>query len=409
MNSALRVMARLDELAACSDEPGALTRLYLTPAHAAAAAKVRAWMEEAGLAVRLDPAASLVGRVEGRRPGLPALVLGSHIDTVRDAGRYDGTLGVVTAMEAVQALREEAPALPFALEVVAFGDEEGVRFPVTLTGSRALAGTLPPGHTDARDVDGVSLAQALARFGCDPSALPSCARRPDEVLAYLEVHIEQGPVLQARDLPLGIVTAIAGAVRCRIEVAGSAGHAGTLPMTMRRDALAAAAEMVLAIERLGSAGQDTVATVGSLVVRPDAVNTVPGHVAFSLDARSPDDAALERLAAAIEATCREIAGARGVGLSWTRTHAAPAARCAPALQGMLAKALERLGLPPFSLPSGAGHDAMVLGGLAPMAMLFVRCKDGLSHHPAESIRPGDAGRAVEALIQFILLMRDHHG
>lgn len=399
------VMARLDALARFSADADGLTRLYLTPAHAQAARQVAAWMEEAGMETRLDAAATVVGRYEAATPGAPTLLLGSHIDTVRNAGRYDGNLGVVTAIAAVKALHDAGERLPFAVEVLAFGDEEGVRFPVTLTGSRALAGLVRPEALEARDRDGISLATALTGFGCDPDGIARLARDPASVLGYLEVHIEQGPVLDEADLPVGIVTAIAGASRLVVTVEGRAGHAGTVPMSLRHDALAAAAEMVLAIEAEATATPDLVATVGQIEVPRGAVNVIPALTRFSLDLRSPSDAvrhaALARLCTAFDA----IAARRGVAVSAHARYDEPAASCAPGLRDAIAAGIARLGLPPRHLPSGAGHDGLALAGLCPIGMIFVRCAGGLSHSPAESVTEADVDLATRLLVDVLRHLR----
>ncbi|TNC07801.1 allantoate amidohydrolase [Methylobacterium terricola] len=399
------VMARLDALARASAEPDALTRLYLTPAHDAAGRQVTGWMEEAGMAVRRDAAATVIGRYEAAFPGAPTLLLGSHIDTVRDAGRYDGNLGVVVAIAAVGALHRAGERLPFAIEVLAFGDEEGVRFPVTLTGSRALAGLIRPDFLEARDADGVSLAQALTAFGGDPAGLAGLARDPAETLGYLEVHIEQGPVLEDADLPVGIVTAIAGASRLVVTVEGRAGHAGTVPMRLRRDALAAAAEMVLAVEAEADATPDLVATVGQIEVPRGAVNVIPALTRFSLDLRSPSDAVRHAALARLRATWDDIAARRGVTVSAQGSYDEPAAACAPGLMDALDAGIVRLGLAPLRLPSGAGHDGLALAGLCPIAMLFVRCAGGLSHSPAESVTEADVDVATRLLVDVLRHLR----
>jgi allantoate deiminase len=399
------LLARLDDLARFTDEPGALTRLYLSPAHKAATRQVAAWMEEAGMAAAVDPVGNVAGRYEGERPGLPAVLLGSHIDTVRNAGRYDGNLGVLAAIQAVAELHAKGERLPFAVEVLAFGDEEGVRFPTALAGSRAVAGTFDPAMLDARDADGVTVREALQAFGCDPAAIPGIARRRGQALAYVEVHIEQGPVLEAEDLPVGIVTAINGASRFKVEVAGEAGHAGTVPMGLRRDALAAAAEMVLAVERRALAVPELVGTVGRLEVAPGAVNVIPAAARFTIDLRAPDDAVRTEAAADLERTFRDIAARRGVTLRLERTYDEPARVCDPALVEGISAAVERAGVRPRRLPSGAGHDGLAVAALCPIGMLFVRCKGGISHNPAESITAEDAGTAVAVLVDLLRRFR----
>ncbi|MFE1597321.1 allantoate amidohydrolase [Methylobacterium sp. ID0610] len=401
-----RVMALIDDLARHTDEPGRLTRLYLSPAHRAAAEAVAGWMRAAGFQVAIDAAGSVIGRREGRQPGLPALMIGSHIDSVVDAGRYDGPLGVIGGLVAAEAIAARGASLPFALELVAFGDEENVRFPTSLSTSKALAGRYQPEWLDGRDADGVSLREALTRFGGDPDGIAALRRDPAGILGFLEVHIEQGPALQALDQPVGVVSAIAGITRARCTVTGEANHAGTVPMGMRRDALAAAAEMVLAVERLGAAAPAAVATVGALAVTPGAVNVIAGRVDFTLDLRAPDDAVRARLVAEVDDACRAIAARRGVGFTAETFMDNTAVVLDPGLQAALEAAARRHGYAPPRLPSGATHDAAALAAIAPAAMLFVRCKDGISHNPAESITVQDADAATRVLVDTILSLAE---
>jgi acetylornithine deacetylase/succinyl-diaminopimelate desuccinylase-like protein len=365
------LMNRLAELATISDTPGALTRLFLSPAHQRAITLISAWMQDAGLETHVDAIGNLVGRTPNAA-GKPTLLLGSHIDTVRDAGAYDGNFGVLAAIAAVKSL---PPGLPYAIEIIAFGDEEGSRFPKTLSGSRA--------------------------FGCNPEAIEQIARDPAEILAYLELHIEQGPVLEGANLPVGIVTAINGASRLSVTLTGTAGHAGTIPMSMRRDALAAAAEQILFIQRHATAIPNLVATVGAIAIHPGAPNSVPGRATYSIDIRAPEDAVRAQTVAAITGRLREIAASRDIEITLTQTHDAPATQCAPWLQAQLAGAVAAQNLPIFHLPSGAGHDAMAIAALCPVAMLFVRCKGGISHTPEESITAEDADIAVAVLLEFL--------
>ena len=396
------LLRRLDELADCTAEHGIVTRLYLTPEHRAAALMVARWMRLAGMETTLDAAGNVVGRYEAAKPGAPSLLIGSHIDTVRNAGKYDGPFGVVAAIQAVAELYARGKRLDFAIEVLAFGDEEGVRFPTTLIGSRAIAGTLDPAVLDSVDRTGVSVRAALAMFGGRPDAILSLGRRPKDVLAYIELHIEQGPVLEEQDLPVGIVTAINGASRLTVELGGMAGHAGTVPMRMRRDAGAAMAEMVLAVERLALTHEDIVATVGRIEIMPGAVNVIPGGARFSIDLRSSDDtlraSALSRLGDDFAA----LATRRGVTLDLRTDYVVKAARCAPAMIAALEKSVARCGVRPYLLPSGAGHDGLAIIDLCPIAMLFLRCEGGISHNPAESIRADDADLAVRVLLDFLL-------
>jgi allantoate deiminase len=392
---------RLAELAALSDEPGRLTRLYLSPAHRRAIDLVSYWMRDAGMSVRLDPLASVVGRYEGRDGAAKTLLLGSHIDSVRNAGRFDGPLGVVTAIEVVKAAFRAGKHYPFAIEVIAFGDEEGVRFATTLGGSRALAGTFDEKALDELDESTISRREALTAFGCDPSRAAGETRSPDRTLGYVEVHIEQGPVLEKEDLPLGVVTTIDGVTRAIVDVEGIAGHAGTVPMPMRRDALTAAAEMLLSIEERARRQPNLVATVGKLEVPRSAPNTIPGRVRFTLDIRSPIDA--ERLKAVedIKATIAAVAARRGVIQRLTLGHQAPAAHCDEKLSDLLAAAAESCGMAAPRMPSGAGHDAMAFDKIIPFAMLFVRCRGGVSHNPDEFASPADIDSATRVLSAFL--------
>jgi allantoate deiminase len=396
---AARILERIETLARITEQADGLTRVYLSPQHAEANRRVGSWMREAGLAVHVDAAGNLVGRREGDRPGLPCLMLGSHLDSVRNAGRYDGMLGVLTAIECVEALGDRP--LPFAIEVVGFGDEEGVRFQATMLGSRAIAGTFDPTLLDLQDAAGVSLRAALAAFGLDPAAIGSAARRREDVLAYVEYHIEQGPVLEAEGLPVGVVTAINGQQRFRIQIDGMAGHSGTVPMRLRQDALAAAAECVLAAERIATGVPDAVATVGQLAPSPGATNVIPGRAVFSLDVRSPRDADRAAVAAAILAECRAIAARRRVTIDIVQTHELASCGCAGWLQAQLSAAIAADGHRVVALPSGAGHDAMAMVALTDVAMLFLRCRDGISHHPAESITAEDAATGARVLQAFI--------
>jgi len=395
------IAARLDELAAVSDEPGCLTRLYLGPAHRKAVDLVSAWMREAGMTVRLDAAGSVIGRYEARDGAARTLLLGSHIDTVRNAGRFDGNLGVVTAIEVVRAALETGKRYPFAVEVVAFGDEEGVRFASTLGGARALAGTFDVKALDEVDGAGITRRQALIAFGCDPARLPAEARASGQIAGYAEVHIEQGPVLEKEGLPLGVVTAIDGVTRGTVEIEGVTGHAGTVPMSMRNDALAAAAEMLVAIEGRARSRPNLVATVGKIDVADAATNTIPGKVRFTLDLRSPFDqeraSALSDIRDVVAATAKR----RGVTARFLIGHEASAAYCDRRLSDRLAAAVEACGVEARRLPSGAGHDAMAFDRVIPFAMLFVRCRNGVSHSPAEYAAPGDIDIAARALAIFL--------
>jgi allantoate deiminase len=401
MLSSERILQRCEMLARHSELPGGLTRVFLSPEARAAGELVLGWMREAGMQARLDAIGNAVGRYEGGRPGLPCLMLGSHLDTVRDAGRYDGMLGVVTAIECVHALHSEKTKLPFAIEVVGFGDEEGVRFGTTLLGSRAIAGTLDPKILETQDAQGTSIAAALRDFGLDPDRVSGVARKKGEVLAYAELHIEQGPVLEAEELPIGVVTAINGFSRLRATLRGEAGHAGTVPMSLRRDALAAAAECVLALERIAREHAELVGTVGRIEAKPGAINVIPGEVHFTVDVRAPQDALRNQAVAAVKVEIGRIARERKLVHAIESLQELGSSTCAPWLMRQLERAVEAQGLRVRRLPSGAGHDGMAIKAIADIAMLFVRCRGGISHNPAESITEEDAAIGARVFFAFI--------
>ena len=399
--SAQRIWEHCEALARCSEQADGLTRVFLSAEQRAASDLVLGWMRDAGMSAALDAIGNVIGRFEGATPGLPALVLGSHLDTVRDAGKYDGMLGVVAAIECVRTLYRLGKRLPFAIEIAGFADEEGVRFGATLLGSRALAGTFDPTLLDRTDGDGMTMRDALTRFGLDPATITRAARRRDEVLAYAELHIEQGPVLEAEGLPVGVVTAINGANRFRIEVGGMAGHAGTVPMNLRQDALAAAAECVLAVERRCGAVPELVGTVGSIEVAPGATNVIPGRAVFTIDIRSPRDADRLDAVADVGAAIRAICDRRKVSVTLTQTHEGRTAAGAGWIREQIGKAIADDGVPVRAMPSGAGHDGMAMIDIADIGMLFVRCKGGISHNPAEAITIEDVETAARIFLRFI--------
>jgi allantoate deiminase len=391
-------MERAELLARCSDEPGRITRLYGTPAHASASGTLAGWMRAAGLTVERDAIGNLIGRVEGERPDAPALMLGSHFDSVRDAGRFDGTLGVLVAIAVVERMSAAGRRPRVPLEVVAFADEEGTRFGTAYLGSRVLAGRFDEADLQRVDAEGVSLRHAISEYGGDPARLDAAVRAPG---AYVEVHIEQGPVLDESALALGVVTAIAGQTRAALRFSGAPGHAGTVPIELRHDALCAAAEMVLAAEALARATPSLVATVGRLTVEPGAPNVIPGSAELSLDVRHPDDAERALAVDGLRERAGQAAEARGVELEWEELLDQPAVRCDDALSERLVQAVGAAGARPARLPSGAGHDAAVMAAVAPVAMLFVRCAGGVSHHPDESVAEADVALAVDALAAFV--------
>ena len=378
-------LQRADELAGFTEEPGRITRPLASPSLAAAMARLREWMEGAGMETRSDALGNLAGRRGG--PG-PALMMGSHLDSVADAGRYDGILGVLVGLAVVEALDDDVP-----IELVAFADEEGLRFQSTFLGSRAFVGRLEPDELNLEDPDGVTLGDAIEGPLGDP--LYEGAR------AYFEVHIEQGPVLEAAGLPLGVVTAIAGQTRFNLAFDGHAGHAGTTPMDLRRDALAAAAEFVLAAERLANDTPGLVATVGEIGIPHGACNVIPGRVEATLDIRHQDDGVRERAIAILQDEVQAICERRAITASWSVIAAHGATPCTPELVARLAEAVAATGVEVRELPSGAGHDAVTMAGVTDIAMLFVRNAGGISHHPDESVEEADVALAIEAATRFV--------
>jgi hydantoinase/carbamoylase family amidase len=397
VGTAAEVLARADELGAISEEPERLVRRFATAASARAADRVAGWMEDAGLAVRRDAVGNLIGRTQGDGP---PVVLGSHLDTVPDAGRYDGALGVLVALAAVERLGAGGTRSPMPLEVVAFADEEGTRFGSSYLGSAAYTGGFDPEWLDLVDDDGITLAEAILAAGGDPEA---AVGSPTPALAgYLEVHIEQGPVLERDDLPVGAVSAVAGQTRVRVVIRGEAGHGGTLPMADRHDALAAAAEVVLAVERVGRATDGLVATVGALSLSPNVGNVVPGEARLLLDVRHAEDAVRARAADAIRAEVGQIASARSVDASWALRYDTPAVELPRDLRRRLERAIGDAGHPVRTLVSGAGHDAAMLARVCPAALLFVRCAGGISHDPRESVAEADVAVALDVVERFLL-------
>jgi allantoate deiminase len=404
------IVCRIGELAAISETSEHLTRIFLTPQHRAAADLLLAWMRDAGMAAHLDAIGNVCGRYEGDRPGLACLMLGSHYDTVRDAGKWDGPLGVITAIACIADLNRRGKRLPFAVEVVGFADEEGVRFASTLLGSRAVAGTFDESVLDGRDRAGISMREALQTFGLDPAGIGAAARARGEVLAYVELHIEQGPVLEQKNLPVGVVTAIAGATRMAAKLTGTAGHAGTVPMAMRRDALAGAAECIAAIEEFCKADEGgLVGTVGTISAMPGATNVIPGQVSFSIDMRAPTDLHRKRAATDVVSRIEAIAKRRGLTLQLDVTHENRTAPCAPWLRAQIAEAVKAEGHDVFELPSGAGHDGMAMIDIADVGMIFVRCRGGISHHPDEHVELADADVGARVLLRVIEDFRPRDG
>jgi N-carbamoyl-L-amino-acid hydrolase len=399
------IMAMIERLAEYSEQPGQLTCSYLSNAHAQTAERIYEWMLAAGLEVGIDAVGNVVGRWRCGRADGKTLMTGSHYDTVIDAGRFDGRLGIVLPLAVVTRLRQGGHELPFDLEIVAFADEEGVRFRSTFLGSSAVAGTFDAALLDMKDASGITLREAIETAGLDSSRVTRLGRDPRQLAGFVEVHIEQGPVLLDENRALGVVTAIAGSVRYSVSIAGQAGHAGTVPMPLRRDAAAAAAEMVLAVEKRCSARAGLVGTVGRLNVPNGAINVIPGRCELTIDLRAGDNAVRDAALEDVLAEIRRIGTRRNVAIEVRKLMEAGAAPCAAAMQQRWAQSIARVtGDPsPRHLPSGAGHDAMKLAEITDIGMLFVRCgHGGVSHHPDETMAAADAELAARAFEDFLL-------
>jgi allantoate deiminase len=401
---AAAAMERCELLATCSEEPDQLTRPFASDAMRRAHEHVGGWMTDAGMRVRRDNIGNLRGRYEAEAPGGPTLLLGSHLDSVRGAGKYDGPLGIVVAIAAVKRLHDSKTRLPFGIEVIGFADEEGLRFGSTNLGSRAVVGAFEPDDLGRTDSNGVRMDEAIRAFGGDPSRIDDDRWREGDLLGYCEVHIEQGPVLEARGLPVGVVSTIAGQNRYAVTFKGQAGHAGTVPMNQRRDALVAASELVLAAEAEARSRDGLMATVGRLEVHPGAANVIPGEVELSLDVRHADDVMRVDASRRILGWAQDIATKRNVAVAAHLLSENAALPCSPRLVSLLSRAVEDAGQPLIRLPSGAGHDGVTMAALTDIGMLFVRCKGGVSHHPAEAVTARDVGVAIDVLGRFVELV-----
>jgi allantoate deiminase len=395
-----RAEQMINTLGSVSAEPNRLIRTFLSPAHRGAANLVSKWMTDAGLSVSEDALGTVRGSLAGSGP--KCLLIGSHIDTVVEAGMFDGPFGVIAGILAAEHFARICRPLPFGIDVLAFGDEEGVRYSATLASSSASAGHFDFSTLELVDADGVSLAEAITRYGKNPADIPAAAYAPGSAAAYVEVHIEQGPVLEYRKQPLGVVNSIAGQTYLNVELLGEAGHAGTVPMLLRRDALAGAAETILTAERMARDTKgDVVATVGHMHIPAAASNVIAGNVALTVDIRAGADAARINFVEKFKKEVREMADKRHLGLSITTTRNVPTTPCDQAIQDGFATAIKSVGGEPLKLSSGAGHDGTAMAKLCPIGMLFVRCRGGISHNPAEYASPDDMGLAVAALIHVI--------
>jgi allantoate deiminase len=402
-----RLWSHLSELAQIGrSENGGVTRLSFTQEERAAKDLVASYMREAGLEVREDAAGSLIGRREGRVKEAPAVLTGSHLDSVRNGGDFDGPLGVLGAVEALQTMKERGVETERPVEAVAFTDEEGARFSSGMIGSRATTGRLTPEDLAKEDNNGVSIAEAMRAFGLDLDRIGDVARAPGSVHAYVELHIEQGAILESQNLPVGVVTGIAGPVWLRLILTGEAAHAGTTPMNLRRDALAAAAEVIGRIEREAARTGTSVGTVGQLDLSPGGINIVPGRCSFSLDLRDIDEGVRNNVEARTMHETALICEKRGVELDTEILQRLPPAPCSTLVRDAAREACGELGFEPFELASGAGHDGMHLTELCPIGMIFVRSREGISHNPAEYSSKEDCAAGAEVLYRTLLKLSD---
>lgn len=397
-----RILTLADRLARFSESANGLTCTFMSPAHRAAATELCKWMTAAGMTAHIDVVGNVVGRYSSVRADAGTLIVGSHYDTVRNAGKYDGRLGILAGIVAVEELRRRNVALPFHLDVVGFSEEEGVRFSAPYLGSAAMAGRFDPDILKRRDATGQSLADVLLERGGTGKAIATLACR-DKLVGYVEVHIEQGPVLLHENLPVGVVTAIAGFARRRLTVRGVAGHAGAVPMQLRHDAAAAAAEIISMVEQRCSQVPGLMGTVGQLQVPAGAINVIPALCEFSLDIRSDNSGELEKALGDIAAGIEAIAARRGVSVEIEKVAELPPVLCTPRLRDALGRAVVRQGLAVRSLVSGPGHDAVMFDGVTDVGMLFVRCGNGgISHSPLETITAADADMGVQVLLDFLI-------
>jgi allantoate deiminase len=403
-NTARKIMQRIEALAKISEEPDKLTRTFASPAMRRANEVVGKWMRNAGMKTRVDTIGNLVGHYDSAKLDPKILLLGSHLDTVRNAGKFDGPLGVILAIACVEHLHRRKVRLPFAIEVIGFADEEGVRYQSAYLGSKVLAGCFNQKDLRRKDAAGISMADAIKHFGGDPAKIKSAKLNPEKLLGYVEAHIEQGPVLEEKNLAVGIVNAIAGQTRAWISFIGRTGHAGTTPMNLRKDALCAAAEFVLAVENLAKKTSGLVATVGKISASSGASNVIPGEVRLSLDVRHAKDSVRKSAHFTLKKIAFEIAARRKIQLDGEVIHETSAVACSEKLSVLLGQVVKRHQKKSVHLPSGAGHDAAIMSQITPAAILFIRCKGGVSHHPDESAKLEDVSIALAVMNDFLQLL-----
>ena len=396
------VLNRINELAAISDDPTCVTRTFGTAAFQKGSRLIQGWMQAIGLQTRVDAVGNVRGRLISHEPDAKTLVIASHMDTVVNAGKFDGPMGIIMGLDLIENLILQKKTLPFAIELIAFSDEEGVRFHTTYLGSKVVAGSFDTSLLNRKDEAGIALKDIIQEIGGDLTQLATDAILPNNWLGYFEIHIEQGPVLYERNVPIAVVTAIAGQKRVEIKFTGMAGHAGTVPMDMRQDALCAAAEFILEIERFGFTNRyNLVATVGKLNVVNAASNVIPGEVMCSLDVRSHDVAALDNAYQKIQKLCANLCAERAINFHWNLIQETAPVACNADMNGLLTQAIKNSGYEVIKLVSGAGHDGVPISSVSPIAMLFVRCFKGISHNPLENAELVDMAATLQVADTFL--------
>lgn len=404
-----KVVQRIEQLATITEERGCVTRRFGTPAFIEGAALVKEWMEQAGLQTRIDSIGNVRGRLQSNHSGAKTLVIASHIDTVVNAGKYDGPLGVIIAIDLIEQIKSKNITLPFSIEIIAFSDEEGVRFHTTFLGSQVITGSFNHEWLQKKDADGISMQEVMEGFGKNGTTLAQDAIPPNEWLGYFEMHIEQGPVLYDKNIPVAIVLSIAGQKRIAVTLNGMAGHAGTAPMDKRSDALTAAAECILKIENYALQQKESlVATVGTLQIPHSAGNVIPGEVHFTIDIRSGDKNFLNDATSSIHSICNEVVNKRNITIQWQLVQETDPVATDKNLNHLLRKAITESDIPVVELVSGAGHDAVPVARIAPIAMMFIRCFKGISHNPLELAAPEDIAQALKVADAFMENLIDHY-
>ncbi|GAB3956596.1 allantoate amidohydrolase [Spirosoma harenae] len=398
---ATRILTKINELASISEDSSGITRTFGTETFRRGSRLIQQWMQEIGLQTRVDAIGNVRGRWESTTIGANTFVIASHMDTVVNAGKFDGPLGIIMGLDLIETLKKTMQSLPFNLELIAFSDEEGVRFHTTYLGSKVVAGSFDETLLAKKDTNGISLHEVIQEMSGSIAGLTTDAIAKDDWLGYFEIHIEQGPVLYERKIPIGVVTDIAGQKRIEIAFRGVAGHAGTVPMDMRQDALCAAAEFILEVEQVARNQSNLVATVGKLAVTNSASNVIPGEVTCSLDVRSNDEAVLAGACQSLQNACLKLGEKRLVKIEWKLIQETAPVACDSALTNQLVKAIDASGFEVIRLVSGAGHDAVPISQIAPVAMLFVRCFKGISHNPLEDVEVDDLAAALQVADTFV--------